>query len=161
MSTLYEITGDMLRLLSMAEDLEDEQALMETMDAMTGEFKDKADGYARIITELVTEAERVDFEIGRLTERRDRMNKNANRIKKHLEDAMKATGNVDFKTTLFNFKIKRNPPKVVVTDETKIPAIFFNEKVVKTLDKTALKEGLKCCEIEGAHLEQDEKLTIK
>ena len=57
MSTLYEITGDYLRLLEMLEEEEniDPQAFADTLDGIDGEFEIKADNYARIIKELWAE----------------------------------------------------------------------------------------------------------
>lgn len=51
MSTLYEITGDYLRLLEMLEEEEsiDPQAFNDTLEGIEGEFEIKADNYARII----------------------------------------------------------------------------------------------------------------
>ena len=49
MSTLYEITGDYLRMLEMLEEEEsiDPQAFKDTLDGIEGEFEIKADNYAR------------------------------------------------------------------------------------------------------------------
>ena len=58
MSTLYEITGDYLRLLEMLEEEEniDLQAFADTLEGIEGEFEMKADGYARVLKELAAEA---------------------------------------------------------------------------------------------------------
>ena len=58
MSTLYEITGDYLRLLEMLEEEEslDPQAFKDTLEGIEGEFEIKADGYARVLKELNAEA---------------------------------------------------------------------------------------------------------
>ena len=51
MSTLYEITGDYLRLLEMLEEEEaiDSKTFADTLEGIEGELEDKADGYARVI----------------------------------------------------------------------------------------------------------------
>ena len=51
MATLYEITGDFLKLLDMAEEL-DEEVFRDTLEGIEGELEIKADGYAKVIAEL-------------------------------------------------------------------------------------------------------------
>jgi len=110
MSTLYEITGDYLRLLEMLEEEEniDLQAFADTLEGIEGEFEIKADGYARVLKELAAEAGKYDAEIQRMTARRDSLNNRSKMLKQHLYESMKATGKTKFKTDLFSFNIQRN-----------------------------------------------------
>ena len=61
MSTLYEITGDYLRLLEMLEEEDnlDPQAFKDTLKGIEGEFEIKADGYARVLKELAADRKSV------------------------------------------------------------------------------------------------------
>ena len=53
MSSLYQLTEQYQELLSMALDPDvDPEALADTMEAIEGEFEDKADGYAKVMKEL-------------------------------------------------------------------------------------------------------------
>ena len=53
MSTLYQLTEAYQELLSMALDPDtDPEALADTMEAIEGEFEDKADGYAKVMKEM-------------------------------------------------------------------------------------------------------------
>jgi len=50
MSTLYEITGNFIRLLEMAEEEEiSEEALADTLESLEYDLAEKADQYAKII----------------------------------------------------------------------------------------------------------------
>ena len=57
-------------------------------------------------------------------------------------------------------KIRKNPPSVVIDDETKIPAKYTTQKITITPDKTKIKQAIQNGEkVEGARLEQGEKLV--
>lgn len=144
MSTLYEITGDYLRLLEMLEEEDnlDPQAFKDTLEGIEGEFEIKADNYARIIKELRAESEKYAAEVGRMQKRMKTLANNEKRLKQHLYESMKATGKTKFKTDLFSFSIRGNGGKqsMEITDKEKnIPKMYMkrvpdNEKIRKALE---------------------------
>lgn len=145
MSTLYEITGDYLRLLEMLEEEEniDPQAFADTLEGIEGEFEIKADGYARVLKELAAEAVKYDAEIQRMTARRDSLNNRSKMLKQHLYDSMKATGKLKFKTDLFSFGIQKNgglQPMEIVPD-VNIPDEYLHKEPDNTKIREALKNG--------------------
>ena len=76
--TLYEITGDILKLLTYAEDPDvDDQAFQDTMESLSLELEEKADGYAKAIRTLQGEVDTLSVKI-----------KSANNID-HLESVAK------------------------------------------------------------------------
>lgn len=162
---LYEITSQYLQLLELAEDPDmDPEILTDTMEAIQGDFEEKADGYAKVISNITAEAEAVKKEIDRLQARKKALEGSAKRIKENLQRAMIETDHKKFKTTLFSFSVQKNAPSVVIDadDIWKLPAefIIIPDPVA---DKTALKEALKSGkEYPGiAHLEQSESLRIR
>ena len=74
------------------------------------------------------------------------------------------TGKVKFKTALFSFGIRKNPPSVVIDEPylENIPARFLIPQD-PTVDKKAMKDALKAGEdLTGlCHLEQTESLSIR
>ena len=111
--TIYELSDNYLTLLQMLEDDEqtDEfihEAMADTLLAIDEAFEDKAENYAKIIRTLDADAYDLDGEIKRLTARRNAIQNNSKRLKDALEDAMRRTGKVKFKTRLFNFGIQKN-----------------------------------------------------
>lgn len=161
MSTLYELTDDYLRLLEFAEDVDvEEQAFIDTMEAIEGEIEDKADGYARVIKQLSADAEALDKEAKRLSDRKQSIDNRIKRMKESLTKAMVVTGKTKFKTDLFSFNVQKNAPATVIDDEEAIPEEFWRVKreVDKSKIKDALKEGK---EFKWAHLEQGESVRIR
>ena len=151
MQTLYEIAQDYLKLLEMAEEV-DEEVFKDTLEGIEGELEIKADNYA----------DGLDKQIERLTERKKAIKNNIGRIKETLQGAMVATGKTKFKTELFNFGIQKNPPKLVLDkglEDIPMEYYIFQDPIAdKDKIKQELKEGK---ELDFAHLEQGESLRIR
>jgi len=165
MSTLYQLTTDYEALLTLAEDPDtDPQAFADTLEGLTGEIEDKADNYAKVLRMLDGDAQAIRDEERRLKARREAIENNIKRMKSALQYAMQVTGKVKFKTALFSFGIRKNPPSVVI-DAVNVRD-FPDEYIIESepiLDKKALKDALKAGEdLSGlCHLEQSESLSIR
>lgn len=163
MNTLYEITGDYLRLLEMLEEEEslDPQAFKDTLEGIEGEFEIKANGYAKVLKELNAEALKFKNEIERMTSKMNTITNNSARLKRHLYDSMKATGKTTFKTDLFSFNIQKNgglQPMEIVPD-MEIPDEYCRKEPDNTKIREALKNG---AELPFAVLkERGEHLSIR
>ena len=159
---LFELTSEYLAVLEMAEDPSaDPQAVADTIEAIEADIEDKADNYARIITQLNGDADALDSEIKRLTERKKALTGNADRLKRSLEDAMKATGKVKFKTKLHSFGIQKNPPRCVIDSVADVPREFLLMQEPK-VDTAGILKALKAGAVYGfAHMEQGESLRIR
>lgn len=163
--TLYEIVGDYMKLLELAEDPEvDAELIQDTMEAIEGELEVKAENTAKIIRQLEADAKALKEEEERFKKRRQTAENNAARLKKLLETSMKATGKTKFETELFKFRIQKNAPSVVYAadmDVNKVPAEFLRF-LDPEIDKTAVKDALKNgAELTFAHLEQTETIRIQ
>ena len=161
MQTLYEIAQDYLKLLEMAEEV-DEEVFKDTLEGIEGVLEVKADNYAKVITELENRAEGLDKESKRLAERKKVIENNIKRIKDSLQGAMIATGKTRFKTDLFNFGIQKNKPRLVLDkglDDIPMEYYIFQDPIAdKDKIKQELKEGK---ELDFAHLVQGESLRIR
>lgn len=162
MATMYELTGEYSAVLAMASDPEiDPQAITDTLEAINAEIEIKAENTAIIISELEAEYNKLKTEESRLAARRKAIETNAARLKDGLYNAMKTTGKEKFKTTLFSFNIQKNPVKLVIDDESKVPKKYYIPQPPK-IDAAKLKEDLKAGAVRKyAHLEQGESLRIK
>lgn len=161
-STLYELTGAWLDLYDMADDPDvDAEVWFDTIEGLEGEIEDKADGYAKVMTQLKADAAALKAEEERLHARRSAIENNVQRMKDRLQQMMELTGKTKIKTTLFSYGIQANPPSVIIDDETKIPKKYWIPQDPK-LDKAAIKEmltnGITC---EYAHLSQGRSLRIR
>lgn len=144
--TLYEITGDYLRLLEMMEDQDtvmDTQVLADTLDAIEGEFEIKADGYARVIRELEADAKKYETEIRRMQGRMEVIKNRTKMIKQHLYDSMKVTGKIKFKTNLFSFGIQKNSglQPIEIVPDVEIPDEYCRKEPDNAKIRDALKAG--------------------
>lgn len=161
MQTLYELTNEYMMLLEMAEDPDvDPQAFEDTLEGLGGEIEIKADGYAKVMKQLEMQIDGCANEIKRLQNIKKVYENNIQRMKEHLESAMRATGKTKFKTQLFSYGIQKNPASLIIDDEKQIPIEYLVIK--QEANKTAIKEAIKAGEqFEWARLEQTESLRIR
>ena len=161
MATLYELTGQYLELLEIAEEEGDATVVIDTLEAIEGEIEDKADGYAKVLKELTGKINMLDDEINRLQAMKKVMKNNMDRIKNSLEKSMVVTGKKKFKTALFSFGIQKNPAAVSVLNESAVPEQFWKPQD-PVLDKKGLLAYLKeNGDTEYAVITQSESLRIR
>lgn len=160
--TLYDLTNDFKLVLEMAQDPEvDEQAIKDTLEMIGGDIEIKADGYAKVISELTANVDTLTAEINRLSARKSAVVKKVSAMKEMLTYAMQTTGKTKFKTDFFSFNVQKNPPSLVVDKAEQIPTEFLIQQEPK-VDKKAIIDLLKSgAEIDYAHLEQTEGVRIK
>lgn len=165
MSTLYELTADLIALLDMADDPDVEEDIWkDTFEGVQGEFEIKAEGYAKVMKEIDSQVASLDAEIKRLKARKETMEHSSTRIKKALEEAMRAIDKPKFKTDLFSFNIQKNPASLQIRSDVDIYSIpadfikFAEPEIDKAKVKDAIKSG---AEFDWAELVQTESLRIR
>lgn len=144
MSNLYQLTNNYEAVLNMLYDEEiDEQMILDTLESIEGEIEDKADGYAKIIKELLGDAEKIKEEKTRLEKRQKSFENRAKLLKDNLENSMKQIGKTKFKTELFSFNIQKNGGKLplIIDDISKVPTEYFKH-TEKELDNTKIREAI-------------------
>lgn len=164
MQSLYELTSDWLHVYDMIDDPNefDEDAIIDTLEAIDGEIEIKAENYGKIMKNLAAEAEALKNEEARLYARRKVKENTIARMKQSLQLAMEAIDKPKIKTELFSFNIQANPESVVIDtmDMEEIPEEF--RKVTIEPDKTAIKKALKeGSELPWAHLARTSSLRIR
>lgn len=160
MGTLYELKGQMMELLDMLLDPEvDDSIVRDTLEGVEFELEEKADNYAKLMKTLEAEVDGINGELERLFERkRTRLNA-IDRLKSALFGAMVDTGKTNFSTTLFSFRIQKNPATVEITGD--VPKEFLIPQPDK-VDKKALISFVKeNGDQEYAHLTRGESLRIR
>lgn len=164
MSTLYELTGDLLELQQMLLTGEvDEEVLNDTIEAVNGALESKAEGYGCIIRNMEADMAAIKAEEERLAKRRASLTKNRDWLEEHMHKAMLALDLKSIKTQLFTWGVRQNPAKVVITDEDQIPFDFMATKTTTAPDKVKIKEFLQSEEGEKcawARLESDSRITL-
>ena len=162
--TMYEITGDLIELNKLMDDIVDEngepreptEAELETMRdwfrTSEAEFKEKFDNYCKFIKNLQIEASVATAEkdahkkeMDRLSKRSKAMENRAATVKNLLWWSMDKLGlsKEGFKTSLFSAKEQNTKGSIVeltTYDYRKIPEEFLKQP---ELDRTAISQALK------------------
>jgi len=165
MATLYNLTDTMKQLLNMAQSGEVEQetidATIESMD-LEQDIEEKIDGYIYVMDELDASNERIQNEIKRLRKRKKVQENNKKRMQERLYDRLKLIERDKVQTDKYTVSIRKNPPKLVVNDESNIPKRFYDERLPK-LNKRALLDELKNSdeELKGVEVRQEERLDYR
>lgn len=169
MMTLFELTGEYLELLNLAEDDEiGSEAIQDTLEAIQGEIEIKADNIACVIKMLKAEEAALKNEAKSLSERAKSKFSKREKLIEYLHQQMNAIGKVKIETTRNAISIRKSPPAVKVHDE----AGFINwaqsghEEYLNyqtpEIKKSAVKEAIaKGDTIPNVTLEQGETLYIK
>lgn len=149
--SLYEITNNWKQVAEMLYEEEiDEQCIKDTLEAIEGEFEDKADNYAKLIKEMLGRAEICEQEKTRLEARQKAFKNRAKYLKQLLYENMKMMNKPNFKTDLFSFNIQTNGGKQALTVDGEVPEEYC--KLVEDTDK--IRKALESGQVlEFAHLE--------
>ena len=167
MSSLYEVTGNILALQELLESpIDDEEILKDTLEAVQGEYEQKIEGYCKVIRNIETDIEAFKIEAKRLNEKAKMLENNRDRLKKAMFDSMKATNTTKVKGQIFTVAIQKNGGKLPViykddVDLSKIPDELV--KVVESPDLEAIRNWLETGNaVEGFSLgERGESLRIR
>lgn len=165
MTALYQITDQHRELQALADEVDiDPQTLADTLEGLTGEFEDKAKSVAMFIENLQADAAAIQ-EASRLMKlRAQRLEHRAEAIRTYLRINMEATGITKISCKWFVIALRKNPPRVDITDEESIPEVYrvWPEPPPPTIDKRALLDALKRgATIEGAAIAQDSRVEIR
>lgn len=162
MSNLYELKENYKQLTDMLyiEDI-DEQCILDTLESIEGETEDKADNYAKLIKNLLSDAEACKIEKQRLEERQKSFENKAKILKDKLQEMMIETGKIKFKTELFSFNIQKNgglAPLWLEENINLIPDTYLK----KEPDNTKIRQLLETTGVSWARLEErGESLRIR
>lgn len=161
---LYELTADLLTLQEMLETpLDDEQVLLDTLEAVQGEYEMKLESYCKVVKNLEADMEALKNEAKRLTDKRKVLENNVERLKKVMFDSMKVTGTEKVKGQLFSVAIQRNGGKLPIIVD--VPTEQLPDECVKVQespDLEAIAKLIDAGKCDFAHYgERGESLRIK
>lgn len=167
MASLYELTGEYLRLATMIEDATDRDD-PEFAEAVTqlaeldDEIECKGECYARIIKNLQSDINGLKGEIDRLSNIKKAREAAVERLKEAMLDAMQTTGKDKLPTSIGKWSVQKNPMSVTVIDPSKIPERFlkYAEPIVNKAAMIA-EHKLTGEEFEGAEFVQNESVQFR
>jgi len=158
MAKLYELTGNLKELES--SDF-DEQTLKDTLEAVGGEFNDKAVALLKVIENLNGDTSTIDDEINRLKARKTAIANRQKSMRQYLLFNMQESGINKIQCPLFTASLRKGSERVVIDDELVIPDEYAQIEVVTKIDKNAIKRDLKAGkEIPGARIERGETTIL-
>lgn len=122
-----------------------------------------AENIFKYIRETEAKIEAKKNEEKRLYELRKSEENKIVRLKELIKDSMDILGEKKIETNIGYFSIRKNPLKVNVIDETKIPKEFIEVKTVETVNKKELLNRFKETGelIDGVSFEQNESLQMR
>jgi len=161
MGTLFDLKGEFQALYELAISEDDDQAFMDTLEALRGELEVKAGGYVHVIKQLEMEADECDKVIDAFKQKKTSRANAVKRMKEALIDAMDVAGVDNIPAGEYTLKIAKNGGLQPLKIDSDVPDNFTKVKIEPDNDliRKALLDGE---ELEFAHLEpRGRHLNIK
>lgn len=159
LATEYELIANKLMELEL-----DETTIADTLESVSGDLEVKATNVAYVIRNIEANNEQIKLAIKQMTARLKSNENKADAIRDYLKTNMQRCGITKIESPHFVLSLKKNPHKLVIDDAGAIPCelYVYPEPPAPYPNNELIKEKLKAGEIiDGAHLEQGERLEIK
>jgi len=162
MSSIYQLTREAQGLASLLSEGEITPELETSLIINQTELQTKAINYGYVIKSFESDIDTIDSEIKRLQGLKKVRDNAITRMKSALLEAMQVYGIEKVESPTLTLSIRNNQPSVEVLNEIQIDRKFWNEKIVCTLDKVAVKNAIQNGElVEGAVLIRNQSIQIK
>ncbi|MAF43137.1 MAG: hypothetical protein CMI54_03060 [Parcubacteria group bacterium] len=159
---LYEVTREVEEFLELVQP--GDEGYEDTLDSLKIQWDEKSQAVAAFIGNLEANITAIKQAEKNMVERRKKIEAKAVRLKKYLMENMEQLEVDKIENPYFVATIKKNPPKVVIVDEVKVPDEFWEKKTSWIISKSKIKEALKGdgkVNVAGAELIQERRLEIK
>ena len=165
MTKLYELTEAYVELLAQIDDCENEaqaEEILTLLNTINDDIARKGDAIARMVRNLTAEADGYETEIKRLQKRKKIAENMIARFKDHIMFAMGIAGATELHTTIGKWSVAKNPPKVVIIDETKLPEEYFVPQPPKLMPSLIMQNYRDTGEIpDGCEIVQGESVRFR
>lgn len=160
MSTIYEITDDVLSLMQMMEEDPENEVIKDTLEALSGELDVKAENYCKVMAEFKAREEVLASTIEKLLQKKQSVSNNISRLNKALFDAMQATGKERIRGDIFHLYIKNNALSLDQVPE-KLPKKYLVPQEPKIDRKQLLADIKSGVKVKGVTTKTTQSLIIK
>ena len=127
--TLYELNNYFQTLLELAEDdTIDPATIQGSLEAVTGEWEVKLDSYATVIKELEADVDKLDKEMTRLKENKERILRNIDQMKYAVKVSMATKGVRRVNTEHFTWSIQKNGGKLPVIIDPSVSILSYPDE---------------------------------
>jgi hypothetical protein len=164
MSTpLYRIADDYIAVAKQLADLDlPDDVIADTLEGASGDLEGKAWNIAALIQQFEGDAVVIKDAEQRMTARRKSIEKRVDWMREYLLVQLLRVGIHEIDSPEFVIRVRDNPPKVILDDETVIPGTFRREEIVVSIRKDDIRKTLLDGQVvPGAHLEREKRLVIK
>jgi hypothetical protein len=162
---LYEIEQHYLQALEAFTDPDSDlpdEVIAGTLEALEGEFEQKAIAVAAFARQLEEEAKAIKAAEERMARRRKSLETRARGLKEAVKTGLETLGIKQVSSPWFVLSLARNPPCLVIDDETALPRQYLSYETVAVIDKAALRETLAAGHpVPGARLVSESRLAIR
>ena len=145
-----------------AESEAEREELTSAILAIECDIAEKAENYARLMKNAEADEKALGEEIARLTAKKQKASNLVKRLKEYLLFSMELAGATEINTSIGKWRVQKNPPKVNVIDEKRVPVRFLIEQP-PTIDKAAIiREFKETGEIlDGIEITQTESVRFR
>lgn len=162
---LYQIADQYLVDLDKLSDLDlPDDVVRDTLESIQGDLQEKCTNVAMYMRNLRAVADAKKAAAEEMLKQSSRLDAKADRIDAYLLENMQRCGISKIDSPWFSISRKKNPPAVVIDDQLMLDARFLRQRPAPppSPDKGAIKESIERGEeVNGAHIEQSERLVIK
>lgn len=160
-NTAYNL-ADLISQLQHTDDSEVVAIFEDAVEEAGEHFREYVTMCLDLSADLSMSAEAIETEIERLQLLKAERKSRAQRLQDAVKGYMEMVGASEIVTDLYTVKVRRNPPKVEITDELVIHKEYKREVVEYKVDKKAIAEALKAgVVVDGARLIQTNRLEVK
>ena len=167
---LYEITTEYRQALAVINEAdltdlnpeEQQQLITDTLAPFEYEFQHKALAIGAFVANLELEADALKTMEQRINQRRKANERKAEWLTDYLHVNMEVMKLTSIKDNQISLSLRKNPPKVIINNETLIPEDFKETQTTILIRKTLIADALKQGKvIPGAMLQQSTRLQIR
>lgn len=148
--SLFEIASEYRAMAAKLQELgADEQTVADTLEAESGDLVDKLAAVVAVALSMEAEARAIDEQVVQRAQRRvEALCRRAERLREYAIAAMVGCELPEVKQPDLHFRVRANPPAVVVTSEGDVPDAFKRTEAVPAtervvIDKAAIREAWK------------------
>ena len=162
MSSIYQLTREAQELASLLSEGEITPELESSLVINQTELQTKAINYSYVIKSFEADIDTIDSEIKRLQGLKKVRDNGITRMKSALLEAMQVYGIDKVASPTLTLSIRNNPESIEILNEVQIDRKYWNEKIVWSLDKAAVKKAIQSGEsVEGCVLIRTQSIQIK
>ena len=163
-TTLLSLSDDFKAVRDMLETEDDKQVVLDTLEALQGDFEYKIEGCACVYDQLKAQAEMAQKKANAWDEISKALENNVIRLNNYMKLCMENAGLKEVTTDMHRIKVVKNGGKLPLSiDEGCVPEEYIKKVVVESPDKEKIRTALESGEVlpfaylepRGTHLKID------